>query len=70
MCATGVHELDVAHALAANDGARDFDAALLADDALVADAAVFAAVTFVVASQDRRSFRRRDRAFRSAGCGS
>jgi hypothetical protein len=41
-------QVDMAHALAAHDGARDFDAALLADNALVADAAVFAAVTFVV----------------------
>ena len=38
----------MAHALAAHDGARDFDAAFLADDALVADAAVLAAVTFVI----------------------
>jgi hypothetical protein len=38
----------VAHALAAHDRARDLDAALIADDALVADALVLAAVALVV----------------------
>jgi len=41
-------EFDVAHALAANLGAGDFDAALVADDALVADALVLAAVALEV----------------------
>ena len=44
----GSGELDVTHALAAHLGARHFDAALLADDALVADALIFAAVAFPV----------------------
>ena len=41
-------QLDVAHALAADLGARDLDAALVADDALVADALVLAAVALPV----------------------
>ena len=41
-------KIDVAHALAANDGARHLNAALVADHALVADAAVLAAITFPV----------------------
>ena len=41
-------KVDMAHALSADDGARDFDAAFLADDTAEADAAVFAAVAFVV----------------------
>ena len=41
-------QLDVAHALAAHLGARDLDAALVADDALVADALVLAAGAFPV----------------------
>ena len=44
----GSRKFDVAHALAAHLGARDFDAALLADDALIADALIFAAVAFPV----------------------
>ena len=70
MCATGDAELDVAHALAANDGARDFDAALFADDALVADAAVFAAVTFVVLLGTEDLLVEESRSSPSAGCGS
>ena len=41
-------ELDVAHPLAANLGAGDLDAALVADDALVAVALVLSAVAFPV----------------------
>ena len=41
-------EIDVSHALAANDGAGYFYAALFADDTAEANAAVFAAVTFIV----------------------
>ena len=41
-------ELDVAHALAPHLGARDLDAAALADDALVAHALVLAAVALPV----------------------
>ena len=41
-------ELDVAHAVAAHLGARDLDAAALADDALEADALVLAAVALPV----------------------
>src|SRR5437667_434321 len=41
-------ELDVAHALAAHLGPRDLDAALVADDALVAVALVLSAVAFPV----------------------
>src|SRR5262245_44499350 len=41
-------KVDVTHALAAHDGACDFDAALLADDATEADATVFTAVAFVI----------------------
>ena len=44
----GGGELDVAHALAADGGAGDFDAALVADDALVADVLVFTAVALPV----------------------
>ena len=46
--ATGRRELDMAHALAANARQRDFDAALLADDALVLHALVLAAQALVV----------------------
>jgi hypothetical protein len=46
--ADGRGEVDVTHALAANLGARDLDAAALADDALVADALVLAAVALPV----------------------
>src|SRR3989344_1931749 len=42
-------EVHVAHALAADNRARNLDAALLADDTLIAYAAVFAAVALVVA---------------------
>ena len=48
MWATGRGELDMAHALAANARQRDFDAALLADDALVLHALVLAAQALVV----------------------
>src|ERR1041385_7477828 len=41
-------EVDMTHALAAHDGARDLHAALFADDTAEADTAVFTAVTFVV----------------------
>src|SRR5207248_9814815 len=41
-------ELDVAHALAADFRARDLDAALVADDALIADALVLPAVALAV----------------------
>jgi hypothetical protein len=41
-------EVDVAHALTAHLGPRDLDAAALADDALVADALVLAAVALPV----------------------
>src|SRR5204863_10113102 len=41
-------QVDMAHALAANLGARDLDAAALADDPLVADALVLAAVALPV----------------------
>jgi hypothetical protein len=44
----GSGELDVAHALAANARQRHFDAALLADDALVLHALVLAAQALVV----------------------
>ena len=41
-------QVDMAHALAAHLGPGDLDAAALADDALVADALVLAAVAFPV----------------------
>ena len=44
----GRGQLDMAHALAANARQRDFDAALLADDALVLHALVLAAQALVV----------------------
>jgi hypothetical protein len=44
----GGGELDVAHALTTHLGARDLDAAALADDALEADALVLAAVALPV----------------------
>ena len=46
--ADGRGELDVAHALAAHFGARDLDAAAVADHAFEADALVLAAVAFPV----------------------
>src|SRR6185503_9200549 len=46
--ADGRGEVDVAHALTAHLGPRDLDAAALADDALVADALVLAAVALPV----------------------
>ena len=45
----GHGEFDVAHALTANAGQRDFDAAAVADDALVLDAFVFSARALPVA---------------------
>ena len=48
MCADGRRELDVAHALAAHLGQRDFHAALLADHAAVLHALVLAAQALVV----------------------
>src|SRR5204863_747847 len=44
----GRRQVDVAHALAPDLGARDLHAAALADDALVADALVLAAVALPV----------------------
>src|SRR5439155_10312593 len=44
----GGSEVDVAHALAANLGARHLDAAALTDDSLVANALVLAAVALPV----------------------
>ena len=44
-------QLDVAHALAAHAAQRDFDAAAVADDALVLDALVFAAGALPVAGR-------------------
>ena len=44
----GYGEVHMAHALAAHNGAGNLNAALLADDTFVADAAVFAAVALVV----------------------
>ena len=38
----------MAHALAPHLRARDFDAALVADDALIADALILAAIAFPV----------------------
>ena len=46
--ADGAGQLDVAHPLATHLGAGDLDAALVADDALVADALVLAAVALPV----------------------
>ncbi len=42
------NELNVTHALTANDAAGDFHTAFVADNALVADAFVLTAVTFVI----------------------
>ena len=44
----GSCKVDVSHAFAAHDGARDLDAAFLADDAAETDATVLAAVAFVI----------------------
>src|SRR4029078_2331683 len=46
--ADGARQLDVAHALATGLRARDLDAALVADDALVADPLVLAAIALPV----------------------
>src|SRR4029078_12127938 len=46
--ADGARQLDVAHALATDLRARDLDAALVADDSLVADPLVLAAVALPV----------------------
>ena len=48
MCAVGLGELDVAHALAAHLRQRHLDAALLADHAAVLQALVLAAQALVV----------------------
>ena len=61
MCAVGLGELDVAHALAAHLGLRHFDAALLADHAAVLQALVLAAQALVVLDRARRSWRRTGR---------
>src|SRR3990167_4655180 len=45
----GHGEVDVSHALAAHDGARNLDAALFTNYPFISNAAVFAAVTLVVA---------------------
>ena len=44
----GGREVDVAHALAAHDGARNFHATFLTNDAAETDATVLTAVTFVI----------------------
>ena len=44
----GSGKIDVSHALTPDDGARDLDAALLADDAAETDAAILAAVALVI----------------------
>ena len=49
-------QFDVAHALAANAGERHFDAATVADDALVLDALVFSAGAFPVAGRTEDAF--------------
>ena len=41
-------KFNMAHSFPPDDGACDFHAALVADDALIADAFVLAAVTFVI----------------------
>ena len=63
-------QLDVAHALTTNDGTGHFDAALVADDTVVTDALVFAAIAFPVLGRTKRSSRRTDHPVHSAGCGS
>ncbi len=70
ICETGADKLDVAHAFAADDRASDFDAAFLADDAFVPDAAIFAAVTFVVLVRTKDALVEEAALFASAGCGS
>ena len=57
----GRGQLDMAHALAANLGARDLDAAAVADLALVADLLILAAVALPVLRRARKCARRTGR---------
>src|SRR5215475_4143465 len=52
----GDRELDVAHTFTANARKRDFNAATIADNALVLDSLVFSARTFPVACRTENSF--------------
>ena len=65
--AHGGGELDVAHAFAADAGGGDFHAALVADDAFVADALVFAAGAFPVPGGAEDAFAEEPIALRSEG---
>src|SRR5262249_30737160 len=63
----GDGQLDVSHALAADLGFGDFHAAAVADDALVLDPLVFAAVTFPVADRAENPFAEKTVALRLEG---
>ena len=52
----GGSQLDVAHALTTNLATGYFNAALVADDTLIADAFILAAMTFPVLSRAKDSF--------------
>ena len=56
---------DVSHALAAHGGARYFDAALVADDALIAGVLIFAAVALPVARRAKNGLTEQPIFFRS-----
>src|SRR5699024_10803469 len=60
-------QLDVAHALAADLGAGDFNAALVADLALVADALILAAVAFPVLGRSKNALAEQTVALRLQG---
>ena len=65
--ADGRGQLDVAHALAADLGAGDLDAAAGADFALIADAFVFAAVALPVLGRAKDAFTEQAVALRLQG---
>src|SRR6185437_15714219 len=58
---------DVADALAANGRARHFDATLVADHALIADAAVLTAVAFVILGRTKDTLAEQSVLFRTLG---
>ncbi len=63
-------QLNVAHALAAHLGSRDFNAAAVADLSLIADALIFSAMAFPVLGRPKDSSRRKVRRVPASGCGS
>ena len=67
MCADRRRERNMADALAADRRARDFDAALIAHHALIADAAIFTAVAFVILGRTEDALAEQAILFRTLG---